>query len=163
MLWGLAKQDAKRHQLVTGKGQLFKTMADRLVAQAGRIMPGEGLPINFSMLIWSLGTLNFHPGMPPPPQTALPWVFCLPQTPCTERGTLWGSSVSTLWGLGHIPLAPDCPLRTAAWPKSALLCAVPDIYGEDLSMAHVQGVLLHRTCKTDRNPEHPKQPHSRDD
>ena len=71
VLWGLAKQDAKRHQLVTGKGQLFKTMADRLVAQAGRLMPGEGLPINFSMLIWSLGTLNFHPGMRPPLRLSL--------------------------------------------------------------------------------------------
>ena len=65
VLWGLARQDAKRMQLITGKGHLFKVMAWRLVQQAERLLPNEGLPVNFSMLIWSLGTLNYHPGMPP--------------------------------------------------------------------------------------------------
>ena len=65
VLWGLARQDAKRMQLITGKGHLFKVMAWRLVQQADRLLRNEGLPVNFSMLIWSLGTLNYHPGMPP--------------------------------------------------------------------------------------------------
>lgn len=52
-------------QLITGKGHLFKVMAWRLVQQAERLLPNEGLPVNFSMLIWSLGTLNYHPGAPP--------------------------------------------------------------------------------------------------
>ncbi len=65
VLWGLARQDAKRMQLITGKGHLFKVMAWRLVQQAERLLPNEGLPVNFSMLIWSLGTLNYNPGMPP--------------------------------------------------------------------------------------------------
>ena len=49
-------------QLITGKGHLFKAMAGRLVQQANCLLPREGLPVNFSMLIWSLGTLNYHPG-----------------------------------------------------------------------------------------------------
>lgn len=63
VLWGLAKQDAKRLQLITGKGQLFKDMADQLVQQADRLMSQNGLPVNFSMLLWALGTINFHPGV----------------------------------------------------------------------------------------------------
>ena len=71
-------------QLITGKGHLFKAMAGRLVQQANRLLPSEGLPVNFSMLIWSLGTLNYHPGTPLPSHPVAR-LSVRPPKPCSTR------------------------------------------------------------------------------
>ena len=61
VLWGLARQDAKRAQLMHGKGQMFKDMAEALLQQSRRHMCNS-LPVNLSTLSWATGTLNYHPG-----------------------------------------------------------------------------------------------------
>ena len=61
VLWGLAKQDAKRAQLMQGKGPIFRDMADALLQQSRWLMYNT-LPVNLSSLSWALGTLNYHPG-----------------------------------------------------------------------------------------------------
>ncbi len=63
IMWGVAKQDVKRVQLITGKGEIFRVMTERLIYQARMHMLHEGVPVNFSMLLWALGTINYHPGM----------------------------------------------------------------------------------------------------
>ena len=61
VLWGLAKQDAKRAQLIQGKGQVFKEMVHALLQQSRRHMYNS-LAVNLSTLSWALGTINYHPG-----------------------------------------------------------------------------------------------------
>ncbi len=61
VLWALARQDAKRAQLVQGKGQIFQDMAHALLQQSRHYMCSS-LPLNLSTLAWSLGTINYHPG-----------------------------------------------------------------------------------------------------
>ena len=51
VLWILAKRDAMRAQLMHGKGQMFRDMADGL-QQAMRRM-GNLLPVNPSTLSWA--------------------------------------------------------------------------------------------------------------
>ena len=63
IMWGVAKQDVKRVQLITGKGEIFRVMTERLIHQARTLMLREGVPVNFSMLLWALGSINYHPGM----------------------------------------------------------------------------------------------------
>ena len=63
IMWGVAKQDVKRVQLITGKGEIFRNMTEQLTHQARTQMLREAVPVNFSMLLWALGTINYHPGM----------------------------------------------------------------------------------------------------
>ena len=62
MLWGVARCEAKKSQIVVGRGQVFRDMVEAVVRRAEVIIAGRGLPVNYSMLLWALGSINFHPG-----------------------------------------------------------------------------------------------------
>ena len=62
VLWGVARCEAKKSQIVVGRGQVFRDMVEAVVRRAEVIITGKGLPVNYSMLLWALGSINFHPG-----------------------------------------------------------------------------------------------------
>ena len=62
VLWGVARCEAKKPQIVVGRGQVFKDMVEAVMRRAEVIIAGRGLPVNYSMLLWALGSINFHPG-----------------------------------------------------------------------------------------------------
>ena len=62
VLWGVARCEAKKSQIVVGRGQVFREMVEAVVRRAEVIIAGRGLPVNYSMLLWALGSINFHPG-----------------------------------------------------------------------------------------------------
>ena len=62
VLWGVARCEAKKSQIVVGRGQVFRDMVEAVVRRAEVIIAGRGLPVNYSMLLWALGSINFHPG-----------------------------------------------------------------------------------------------------
>ena len=62
MLWGIARCEAKKSQIVIGRGQVYREMVEAVVRRAEVMLAGKGLPVNYSMLLWALGSINFHPG-----------------------------------------------------------------------------------------------------
>ncbi|BDA42152.1 probable RAP domain-containing protein, chloroplastic at C-terminar half [Coccomyxa sp. Obi] len=62
ILWGLAKQDLKVQEMYGMRGQPYFPMIEALVKRSQVMMETDAAPVNFSMILWALGSMNYHPG-----------------------------------------------------------------------------------------------------
>ncbi|CAL8468164.1 g7703 [Coccomyxa elongata] len=62
ILWGLAKQDLKAQEMYGMRGLPYPPMIEALVERSREIMESDAAPVNFSMIAWALGSMNYHPG-----------------------------------------------------------------------------------------------------
>ena len=62
VLWGFSKVDLRHAQLLKPPGWPFLTLVKAMLQRSAELLPTDAAPVNYSMIMWSLGNISFHPG-----------------------------------------------------------------------------------------------------
>ena len=62
MLWGFSKVDLRHSQVLKTPDGPFLVMVKALLQRSAELLATDAAPVNYSMIMWSLGNVSFHPG-----------------------------------------------------------------------------------------------------
>lgn len=62
MLWGFSKVDLRHSHLLKLPSSPFLVMVKALLQRSADLLATDAAPVNYSMIMWSLGNVSFHPG-----------------------------------------------------------------------------------------------------